>query len=52
MNIKNKEKYNLLDVRERAEFLQEIRNNGTLNKIYETVNRSTRLAEKGELEYT
>ncbi|MEL4894119.1 glycine--tRNA ligase subunit beta [Crocosphaera sp. Alani8] len=43
---------NLLDVRERAEFLQEIRNNGTLNKIYETVNRSTRLAEKGELEYT
>ncbi|MGL4618983.1 MAG: glycine--tRNA ligase subunit beta, partial [Chroococcidiopsis sp.] len=34
----------LLDVRDRALFLQSIRNNGTLDKIYETVNRSTRLA--------
>jgi glycyl-tRNA synthetase beta chain len=39
----------LLDVRDRALFLQEIRNNGELAKIYETVNRSTRLAAKGEL---
>lgn len=43
---------NLLDVKDRAEFLQEIRNNGILDKIYETVNRSTRLAAKGDLEYT
>ncbi|MDJ0660947.1 MAG: glycine--tRNA ligase subunit beta [Crocosphaera sp.] len=42
---------NLLDVKDRAEFLQEIRKNGMLDKIYETVNRSTRLAEKGDLEY-
>ena len=42
----------LLDVRDRASFLQEVRNNGTLNKIYETVNRSTRLAAKGELDKT
>jgi glycyl-tRNA synthetase beta chain len=40
---------NLLDVRDRALFLQEIRHNGTLDKIYETVNRSTRLAAKGNL---
>ena len=40
----------LLDVRDRALFLQEIRNNGTLNEIYETVNRSTRLAAKGDLD--
>ncbi|NES85860.1 MAG: glycine--tRNA ligase subunit beta, partial [Moorea sp. SIO2B7] len=30
----------LLDVRDRAQFLQQIRNNGTLEAIYETVNRS------------
>ncbi|MDJ0845083.1 glycine--tRNA ligase subunit beta [Crocosphaera sp.] len=42
---------NLLDVKDRAEFLQEIRRNGMLDKIYETVNRSTRLAVKGDLEY-
>ena len=41
----------LLDVRDRALFLQEIRNNGTLDKIYETVNRSTRLAAQGGLRY-
>ncbi len=40
----------LLDVRDRALFLQEIRNNRTLDKIYETVNRSTRLAAQGDLD--
>ena len=40
---------NLLDVRERALFLQQIRKNGQLTKIYEIVNRSTRLAAKGDL---
>jgi glycyl-tRNA synthetase beta chain len=39
----------LLDVRDRAQFLQQIRNNGKLDEIYETVNRSTRLAIKGDL---
>jgi len=41
----------LLDVRDRALFLQSIRNNGTLDKIYETVNRSTRLAAQGDLDF-
>lgn len=41
----------LLDVRDRALFLQEIRNNGGLDTIYETVNRSTRLASQGDLEF-
>jgi glycyl-tRNA synthetase beta chain len=40
----------LLDVRDRAIFLQEIRQNGTLDQIYETVNRSTRLAAQGDLD--
>lgn len=40
---------NLLDIRNRALFLQEIRNNGLLSQIYETVNRSTKLAVKGSL---
>ncbi|MFB2834585.1 glycine--tRNA ligase subunit beta [Floridanema evergladense] len=39
----------LLDVRNRADFLQRIRQNGKLDEIYETVNRSTRLAAQGEL---
>lgn len=39
----------LLDVRDRALFLQEIRNNGKLDEIYETINRSSRLAAKGDL---
>ncbi len=39
----------LLDVRDRALFLQEIRKDSTLEKIYETVNRSTRLAAQGDL---
>jgi glycyl-tRNA synthetase beta chain len=40
----------LLDVRDRALFLQSIRNNGLLEAIYETVNRSARLAVKGNLD--
>ncbi|NER98235.1 MAG: glycine--tRNA ligase subunit beta [Symploca sp. SIO1B1] len=40
----------LLDVRDRALFLQSIRDNGNLDKIYETVNRSTRLAAQGDLD--
>lgn len=42
---------NLLDVRERALFLQQIRDNGLLGQIYATVNRSTKLATKGDLNY-
>ncbi len=42
----------LLDGRDRALFLQEIRTDGKLEEIYETVNRSTRLAAKGELNTT
>ncbi|MBE9049145.1 glycine--tRNA ligase subunit beta [Nostocales cyanobacterium LEGE 11386] len=41
----------LLDVRDRALYLQEIRRDGTLDKIYETVNRSTRLAAQGDLDF-
>jgi glycyl-tRNA synthetase beta chain len=40
----------LLDALERALFLQQIRNNQTLDLIYETVNRSTRLAAQGSLD--
>ncbi|MEM9161556.1 MAG: glycine--tRNA ligase subunit beta [Cyanobacteria bacterium P01_F01_bin.4] len=40
----------LLDVRDRAEFLQAIRKDGTLDKVYETVNRAARLAVKGDLD--
>jgi glycyl-tRNA synthetase beta chain len=40
----------LLDVRDRALFLQSIRNNQQLDEIYETVNRSTRLAAQGDLD--
>jgi glycyl-tRNA synthetase beta chain len=40
----------LLDVRDRATFLQEIRAEGTLNRIYETVNRASRLAAQGDLD--
>jgi glycyl-tRNA synthetase beta chain len=42
----------LLDVRDRALFLQSIRNDGTLETIYETVNRSSRLAAQGDLDTT
>jgi glycyl-tRNA synthetase beta chain len=40
----------LLDVRDRALFLQSTRDNGKLNEIYETINRSARLASKGDLD--
>jgi glycyl-tRNA synthetase beta chain len=40
----------LLDVRDRAQFLQAIRADGTLAKIYETVNRAARLASQGNLD--
>ncbi|MBW4560825.1 MAG: glycine--tRNA ligase subunit beta [Mojavia pulchra JT2-VF2] len=40
----------LLDVRDRALYLQQIRQDGTLDRIYETVNRSTRLAAQGDLD--
>jgi glycyl-tRNA synthetase beta chain len=40
----------LLDVRDRALFLQSTRNNGKLKEIYETINRSARLASKGDLD--
>lgn len=40
----------LLDVRDRAEFLQRIRTNQRLAKIYETVNRASRLAVQGTLD--
>lgn len=39
----------LRDVRDRALFLQALRNNGTLETLYETVNRATRLASQGTL---
>jgi glycyl-tRNA synthetase beta chain len=39
----------LLDVRDRATFLQTIRRNGRLAKVYETVNRASKLATKGTL---
>ncbi|MFM7423935.1 MAG: glycine--tRNA ligase subunit beta [Elainella sp.] len=41
---------NLLDLRDRAEFLQAIRRNGSLDQIYETVNRASRLAAQGTLD--
>ena len=40
----------LLDVRDRARFLQQIRQDNTLNRIYETVNRASRLASQGDLD--
>jgi glycyl-tRNA synthetase beta chain len=40
----------LLDVRDRACFLQSIRNDGNLATIYETVNRASRLAAQGNLD--
>ena len=42
---------NLLDVRDRAFFLQQIRDNSLLGEIYATVNRSAKLAAKGDLDY-
>ncbi|NET86296.1 MAG: glycine--tRNA ligase subunit beta, partial [Moorea sp. SIO1F2] len=46
----NRALIDVLDVRDRALFLQSIRDNGTLDKIYETVNRSARLAKQGDLD--
>jgi glycyl-tRNA synthetase beta chain len=40
----------LLDVQARALFLQQVRADGTLASIYETVNRATRLAKQGTLD--
>lgn len=40
----------LLDVRDRALFLQAIRADGTMATIYETVNRASRLAAQGNLD--
>ncbi|HAE05301.1 glycine--tRNA ligase subunit beta [Richelia intracellularis] len=40
----------LLDIRYRAIFLQEMRQKGTLDQIYEIINRSVKLAAQGELE--
>jgi glycyl-tRNA synthetase beta chain len=42
----------VLDVRSRAQFLQQLRADGRLSQIYETVNRATRLAKQGELDKT
>ncbi|PZD74090.1 Glycine--tRNA ligase beta subunit [Acaryochloris thomasi RCC1774] len=41
----------VLDVCDRAKFLQQIRDDKTLGGIYETVNRAARLASKGNLEF-
>ncbi|MBL1173704.1 glycine--tRNA ligase subunit beta [Pantanalinema sp. GBBB05] len=41
---------NPIDVRDRALFLQAIRNDGRLATIYETVNRASRLAAQGDLD--
>ncbi len=43
---------NLLELRDRAEFLQAIRQDGRLASIYETVNRASRLAAQGDLPTT
>jgi glycyl-tRNA synthetase beta chain len=40
----------LIDNRDRAVFLQQIRDNGTLENIYATVNRSSKLAAQGNLD--
>jgi glycyl-tRNA synthetase beta chain len=40
----------LLDTRDRAIFLQQIRDNGILENIYVTVNRSSKLAAQGNLD--
>ncbi len=39
-----------LDVKDRALFLQGMRRNGRMDKVYETVNRATRLAAQGTLD--
>ena len=42
----------VVDGRDRAQFLQQIRGDGTLDQIYETVNRAARLARQGSLDTT
>ncbi|NJM97135.1 MAG: glycine--tRNA ligase subunit beta [Phormidesmis sp. RL_2_1] len=39
----------MLDLRDRATFLQRIRTDGRLEKVYETVNRAAKLASQGNL---
>ncbi|TVQ14362.1 MAG: glycine--tRNA ligase subunit beta [Leptolyngbya sp. DLM2.Bin27] len=39
-----------LDVKDRALFLQAMRRSGRMDKVYETVNRATRLAAQGSLD--
>lgn len=39
-----------LDARDRAQFLQTMRQNGTLQPIYATVNRASRLARQGNID--
>jgi glycyl-tRNA synthetase beta chain len=46
----NRALQNLLDVRDRASFLQSIRTDQRLATIYETVNRASRLAVQGSLD--
>ncbi|MGB3138801.1 MAG: glycine--tRNA ligase subunit beta, partial [Nodosilinea sp.] len=38
-----------LDVKDRALFLQDMRRSGRMDKVYETINRATRLAAQGSL---
>lgn len=40
---------NLLDVADRAQFLQNLRQEGRLGTLYEVINRATRLAAQGDL---
>ncbi|MCG9893688.1 MAG: glycine--tRNA ligase subunit beta [Thermosynechococcaceae cyanobacterium MS004] len=40
----------LLDLLTRAQFLQQLRADGTLGTLYETINRATRLAKQGSLD--
>jgi glycyl-tRNA synthetase beta chain len=42
----------VLDAGNRAQFLQTCRRDGTLDQIYETINRATRLARQGDLPTT
>ena len=49
MEYRDRALCNVLDVRDRAQFLQSIRVNGLLAKVFETVNRASKLAQKGDL---
>jgi glycyl-tRNA synthetase beta chain len=48
----NRALVDLLDAKNRAQFLQEVRQDGRLATIYETVTRATRLAAQGDLATT